>query len=75
MVPTHLKSLQALELAVRTGSLKAGAEQLGITPAAIGQRIKALEDYLGLDLLARGRSGIRPTRELSAALAHISAAF
>ena len=75
MVPTYLKSLQALELAVRTGSLKAGAEQLGITPAAIGQRIKALEDYLGLDLLARGRSGIRPTRELSAALAHISAAF
>jgi LysR family glycine cleavage system transcriptional activator len=75
MTPTHLKSLQALELAVRTGSLKAGAEQLGITPAAMGQRIKSLEVYLGLDLLARGRSGIRPTRELSAALAHISAAF
>jgi len=75
MIPNHLKSLQALELAVRMGSLKASAEILGITPAAVGQRIKALEDYLGLDLLARGRSGIRPTRELAAALAHISAAF
>lgn len=75
MVPTYLKSLQALELAVRVGSLRAAAEQLSITPAAVGQRIKALEDYLGLDLLARGRSGIRPTRELSAAIAHISAAF
>lgn len=75
MIVAHLKSLQALELAVRTGSLKAAAEHLGITPAAAGQRIKALEDYLGLDLLVRGRSGIRPTRELSAALAHLSAAF
>ena len=75
MVPTYLRSLQALEIAVRTGSLRSAAEQLGITPAAVGQRIKALEDYLGLDLLVRGRSGIRPTRELSAALAHVSAAF
>lgn len=75
MIVAHLKSLQALELAVRTGSLKAAAEQLGITPAAAGQRIKALEDYLGLDLLVRGRSGIRPTRELSTALAHLTAAF
>ena len=54
-VTTHLKSLQALELAVRTGSFKAAAETLGITPAAIGQRIRSLEDYLGTDLLVRGR--------------------
>lgn len=72
---SHLKSLQALELAVRTGSLKAAAEQLGITPAAVGQRIKSLEDYLGFDLLVRGRSGIRPTREAGQAVAHINAAF
>lgn len=75
MVPIHLKSLQALELAVRTGSLKTGARELGITPAAFGQRIKALEDYLGFELLVRGRSGLRPTRELSAALTHLGAAF
>ena len=72
---THLGSLQALELAVRTGSLKAAAEALNITPAAVGQRIKLLEDYLGLDLLVRGRSGIRPTRELESAMAHLSNAF
>jgi LysR family glycine cleavage system transcriptional activator len=75
MLPSHLKSLQALDLAVRTGSLKAAAAQLGITPAAVGQRIKALEEFLGLDLLVRGRSGIRPTREFAAAFAHVSAAF
>jgi LysR family glycine cleavage system transcriptional activator len=45
---THLRSLQALEMAVRKGSLNAAAGELGITPAAVGQRIKMLEDYLGL---------------------------
>jgi LysR family glycine cleavage system transcriptional activator len=67
--------LQAVELTIRKGSIKAAAEELAITPAALGQRIKALEDYLGFDLLVRGRSGIRPTPELEAALAHLGAAF
>jgi len=72
---THLKSLQALELAIRVGSLKGAADILAITPAAVGQRIKALEDYLGLDLLVRGRSGLRPTATLSAALPNLAQAF
>lgn len=72
---SHLRALQALELAITRGSLKAAAAELAITPAAVGQRIKALEEYLGFDLLVRGRSGIRPTRELHAAMAHLSAAF
>lgn len=72
---THLKSLQALEIAIRVGSLKAVASQLGITPAAVGQRIRALEDYLGTDLLVRGRSGLKPTPELEAALGDLHAAF
>jgi LysR family glycine cleavage system transcriptional activator len=72
---THLGSLQALELALRTGSLKAAADVLNVTPAAVGQRVKLLEDYLGVELLVRGRSGIRPTREMEAAIPHLSAAF
>ncbi len=75
MVVTHLRSLQALELALRSGSLQAAAEALWLTPAAVGQRIKALEEYLGVDLLVRGRSGLKPTAELSAALTHLRAAF
>lgn len=74
-VTTHLRALQAVELAIRSGSLSAAAAALSITPAALGQRIKALEKYLGYDLLVRGRSGIRPTPELEQALAHLSAAF
>src|SRR5688572_16558303 len=75
LAPTHLKSLQALELAVRTGSFKDAADRLAITPAAVGQRVKALEDYLGIELLVRGRAGVRPSPELAAALPHLASAF
>jgi len=72
---THLRSLQALEMAIRFGSLKEAADALGITPAAVGQRIRALEDYLGTDLLSRGRSGLRPTANLEAALEDLVQGF
>ena len=72
---SHLRSFQALELAIRSGSLKKAADILAITPAAVGQRIKALEDYLGIDLVVRGRSGLKPTAELSKALPHLHKAF
>ena len=75
VISSHLKSLQALELTVRTGSFKRAAELLGLTPAAVGQRVKALEDYLGVELVFRGRAGIRPTPELRAALPHLERAF
>jgi len=76
MVATsHLKSFQALELAVRLGSLKGAADALAITPAAVGQRVKALEEYLGVDLLVRGRSGLKPTPALAAALPNLESAF
>jgi LysR family glycine cleavage system transcriptional activator len=75
VAPSHLKSFQALEAAIRAGSLKGAADTLAITPAAVGQRIKALEDFLGVDLLARGRSGLAPTPALTAALTHVRAAF
>jgi LysR family glycine cleavage system transcriptional activator len=73
--PSHLKSLQALELAARTGSFALAAERLAITPAAVGQRVKALEDYIGVPLLERGRAGIRPTPALAAALPDLAAGF
>lgn len=73
--PTHLRSLQALELSLRFGSLKAAAQILSITPAAVGQRIKALEDYLGMPLLTRDRSGLRATPAIARVLPHLEAAF
>lgn len=72
---THLNALQALEMAIREGSLQAAAKRLGITPAAVGQRIRALEQFLDTDLLLRGRSGLRPTAALEASLDDLHAAF
>jgi LysR family transcriptional regulator, glycine cleavage system transcriptional activator len=62
-------------MAIRRGSLKAAAHALAITPAAVGQRIKALEDYLGIQLLVRGRSGLQLPPELQSALSHLATAF
>lgn len=75
VAPSHLRSFQALDLALRLGSLKAAADELAITPAAVGQRIKALEDFLGLELLVRGRTGLQPTASLAAALPGLTRAF
>jgi LysR family glycine cleavage system transcriptional activator len=72
---THLKSLQALEMAIRVGSLKGAADHLGITPAAVGQRIRSLENFLGIDLLMRGRSGLQPTSDMNRVLVDLKAAF
>ena len=76
MAPTtHLNSLRALEMAVREGSLQRAAAKLGITPAAVGQRIRALEKFLDTDLILRGRSGLRPTPALEGALDDLQVAF
>lgn len=55
--------------------MKDAADELGNTPAAVGQRIRALEDYLGTDLLLRGRSGLTATPELALALDDLRTAF
>ena len=73
--PTHLRSFQALDAALRYGSLTAAAGRLSITPAAVGQRIKVLEDYLGMDLLTRGRSGLSPTPAVAAVVDRLRTAF
>jgi LysR family transcriptional regulator, glycine cleavage system transcriptional activator len=75
MALTHLRSLQALEMTLRAGSVKDAARVLGITPAAAGQRIKALEEYLGMELLVRGRAGLRAAPGLGAVVPQLAAAF
>lgn len=72
---SHLKALQALELAIRKGSLKAAAEELNITAAAIGQRIKLLEDYLNVQLLQRGPHGVSPSPLLRLVMDDLEAGF
>ena len=75
MAATHLRSLQALEMAIRKGSFKEAADELSITPAALGQRIKTLEEFLDTELIVRGRKGVRSSQELEEALLDLQMAF
>ncbi|MCV2868111.1 LysR family transcriptional regulator ArgP [Defluviimonas sp. WL0002] len=47
--------LQALAAILRHGSFEAAAQKLGVTPSAISQRIRALEDQVGAPLIQRGQ--------------------
>jgi LysR family transcriptional regulator (chromosome initiation inhibitor) len=47
--------LQALAAVHRRGSFETAAAMLGLTPSAISQRIKALEDRVGTLLIRRGQ--------------------
>ncbi|MCA0930757.1 LysR substrate-binding domain-containing protein [Ruegeria profundi] len=60
---THLNALRALEASLRHKSFTAAAEELGVTPAAVGQRVRSFEEYLGRPLLQRTRTGVVPTDE------------
>lgn len=53
-----LNALRAFEAAGRHLSLTKAAEELHVTPAAIGHQIKALEDYLGVPLFRRLNRGL-----------------
>lgn len=59
----HLNGLRAFEVTLRSGNFRAAAAELGVTPAAVGQRVRALEDYLGRKLFIRSRQGVTPTSD------------
>ncbi|OUE78669.1 gcvA [Citrobacter freundii] len=52
-----LKWLHAFEATARHGSFTGAAQELGVTPAAVGQLVRSLEDWVGHPLLHRTRSG------------------
>ena len=52
----QLTALRALEAAARHLSFARAAEELHVTPAAISQQVKQLEEYLGVSLFRRGRN-------------------
>jgi LysR family glycine cleavage system transcriptional activator len=56
-----LLALRAFTETARLGSLKAAAHRLGVTPGAISQQIRQLEDRLGATLLLRSRQGVQLT--------------
>lgn len=47
--------LEAVAAVVRTGSFDRAAQEIGVTPSAISQRVKLLEERLGTGLIIRGQ--------------------
>ncbi len=58
-----LKALAAFEATVRLGSMTAAARELGSTQPAVSQRIRTLEDLLGVPLFDRATRHMRLTRD------------
>lgn len=54
-----LNGLRAFEAAARHLSFVRAGDELGVTPGAVSHQVKALEDYLGVELFRRQPRGIR----------------
>ena len=70
MKRTHLplNGLRVLDAAARHLSFTRAADELAVTPAAVGQQIRALEDTLGVVLFRRTTRGLELTPEGEAGL-------
>jgi LysR family glycine cleavage system transcriptional activator len=73
--PPSLNSLRAFEAAGRLGSFTAAAEELHVTPAAVGHQVKALESHLGAALFVRLNRRLELTEAGQVLLPALSAAF
>ena len=56
-----LNALRAFEAAIRLGGFAQAADELCVTPGAISQHIKALEDWAEAPLFERRSQGVVPT--------------
>ncbi|MGH1462373.1 MAG: transcriptional regulator GcvA [Neptuniibacter sp.] len=56
-----LNALRSFEAAARLGSFNKAAEELFVTPSAISHQVKALEDFLGLELFQRVKRRVKLT--------------
>jgi len=56
-----LNGVRAFEAAARYLSFTKAAEELNVTPAAVGQQVKTLEDYFGVQLFIRLTRALRLT--------------
>lgn len=77
MKRTHLplNALRVFDAAARHLSFTRAADELAVTPAAVGQQIRALEDLLGVVLFRRTSKGLELTEEASAGLEPLRTGF
>lgn len=77
-IPVYLNALKAFEASARHQSFSTAAKELHVTPAAVGQLVRGLEEYLGVNLFHRQQSGknrLIPTELAESVLPDIRAGF
>ncbi|WP_432368816.1 LysR substrate-binding domain-containing protein [Pantoea allii] len=67
--------IQSFKVAAETGSLTKAAAQLALTPAAVSQQIRQLEEHLGCALFLRTQHGVMLTDIGKQYLRYVSEAF
>lgn len=75
---SHLNALRAFEAAARHLSYVRAADELGVTPAAVGGQVRALEAWLGIPLFRRSAGPpvrLSLTEEARAALPELHDGF
>ena len=77
MKRTHLplNALRVFEAAARHLSFTRAADELAVTPAAVGQQVRALEETLGVVLFRRTARGLELTPEAAESLNPLRAGF
>jgi len=71
----RIQDLYTFHVVARTGAMQDAAHELGVTPGAISQRIKAVEERHGLRLFSRSKNGIKLTAAGSALHSDVCDAF
>lgn len=70
-----LKALLCFDAAVRLNSFSLAADELNVTPGAVGQQIRNLEQWLGVSLFTRQIRQVQPTPDGQAYWAQIQSAL
>ncbi len=70
-----LNALRAFEAAARLGGFTLAAQELCVTPGAISQHVKSLEDWAGVTLFERRSQGVMVTDEGKDVAHQLSEAF
>lgn len=70
-----LNALRAFDAAARHLSFKQAADDLSVTPAAISQQIRSLEEFLGVELFKRTNRSLILTENAQVALAPLKEGF
>jgi DNA-binding transcriptional LysR family regulator len=70
-----LSALRAFEAVARTGSFRAAASDLGLTPSAVSHAIRGLEALLAAPLFLREGRGIRLTAQGETLMGHVERGF